>query len=96
MLNSNTNTYQSWSYDNELFKSLQLAGSSFGIVTEFHYRIFNGAEVQPVFVMVYVENESDIKNFETAGLQGRYHLCLHNILDFTSHTLLELELLVKF
>ena len=84
-----------WSSDNGLFRSLQLAGSSFGIVTEFHYRIFNGAEVQPVFVVVYIENQWDIRNFESAGNQGRYHLCLHNILDFTSHTLLELELLVN-
>jgi len=35
----------------------------------------------------------DISNFEAAATNGRYHMCLHNILDFTSHTLLELELL---
>ena len=81
-----TRRHESWNNDYGLFSSLQLAGSSFGIVTEFHYRIFNGAEVQPVFVLVYVENEMDIRNFEAAATNGRYHMCLHNILDFTSHT----------
>ena len=93
--NRYTRRHELWNHDYGLFSSLQLAGSSFGIVTEFHYRIFNGAEVQPVFVLVYVENELDIRNFEAAATDGRYHMCLHNLLDFTSHTLLELELLVS-
>ena len=63
-------------------------------MTEFHYRIFAGAEVLPVYVLVYIENEQDISNFESAGNEGRYHLCLHNLLYFTSNRLLDLELLV--
>ena len=93
--NPDTGQYYKWFDDQGLFSSLQLSGSSFGIVTEFHYRIFNGPELLPVFVLVYVEDEWDIRNFEAAGNQGRYHLCLHTVLDFTSHNLLALELLVS-
>ena len=35
-----------------LFRSLQFSGSSFGIVTEFHYRIFSGPELLPLYVLV--------------------------------------------
>ena len=90
-----TRQYSKWSDDYGLFNSLQLAGSSFGVVTEFHYRIFNGPELLPVFALVYMEDEWDLRNYEAAGNHGRYHLCLHTVLDFTSHDLLALELLVS-
>ena len=57
--------------DRGLFHSLQMAGSSFGIVTEFHYGLFAGPEVLPVYAFVYIENKKDIANFERAGLAGR-------------------------
>ena len=60
-----------WSSDNGLFRSLQLAGSSFGIVTEFHYGLFEGPEVLPVYAFVYIENKKDLANFERAGINGR-------------------------
>ena len=44
-----------------LFRSLQFAGPSFGIVTEFHYRLFDGPEVLPVFALVYIDND-DLQN----------------------------------
>ncbi len=54
--------------DHGLYQSLQLAGSSFGIVTEFHYRIYKGPEVKPVVALVYIENKADLWRFEAAGL----------------------------
>jgi len=57
--------------DNGLFRSLQLAGGSFGITTEFHYGIFDGPEVLPVCAFVYIENRKDLENFERAALSGR-------------------------
>ena len=84
-----------WSHDYGLFNSLQLAGSSFGIVTEFHYRIYKGPETKPVFVVVYIENESDIQNFEAATNDGRYYLCLSTGYFFSSLKFPSLELLVR-
>ena len=60
-----------------LFRSLQFAGSSFGITTEFHYRIFEGPEVLPVFAFVYMDNEEDLLNFQRATADGRYSLTLY-------------------
>ena len=54
--------------DYSLFLSLQLAGSSFGIATEFQYRVYNVPEVQPVIALVYIENKSDLWRFEAAAL----------------------------
>ena len=94
--NPDTWLYEKRSYDHELFHSLQLAGSSFGIVTEFVYRIFKGPEILPVFAMVYIEDELDIKNFEAAGNEGRYHLSLNSFLYFTPLNWFTLEQLVSF
>ena len=54
--------------DHDLYKSLQLAGSSFGIITEFHYRIYNVPDMKPVVALVYIENKVDLWRFEAAGL----------------------------
>ena len=54
-----------------LFRSLQLAGSSFGIATEFHYRIFDVPELIPVIALVYIEDKADLWKFERAGSVGR-------------------------
>ena len=66
-----------------MFDALQSAGASFGIVTEFHYRIFPRPEVQPAIVLVYVDDKSDLWKFEAAVNDGRYHLCLHVPYHFT-------------
>ena len=50
-----------------MFESLQLAGSSFGIVTEFHYRIFPEPEVLPVVAVIYIEDKADLWRIEAAG-----------------------------
>ena len=57
--------------DNGLFRSLQLAGASFGITTEFYYGLFEGPEVLPVCAFVYIENQKDLENFQRAALHGR-------------------------
>ena len=62
-----TGNYFKLDDDHDLFKSLQLAGSSFGIVTEFHYRIFYEPEVQPVITLVYIEDKSDLWKIDAAG-----------------------------
>ena len=77
--------------DNKLFRSLQFSGSSFGIVTEFHYRIFTGPEYLPAFALVYIDNESDLINFQRAALDGRYSMTLYFAYFFTPLDLLSKE-----
>ena len=60
-----------------LFRSLQFAGSSFGIVTEFHYRIFDGPELLPAFAQVYFDGYKDLLRYQKAALDGRYNLSLY-------------------
>ena len=57
--------------DKGLFRSLQLAGGSFGITTEFYYGIFDGPEVLAVWTFVYIENARDLENFQRAATHGR-------------------------
>ena len=67
-----------------LFESLQQAGSSFGIVTEFHYKIYKTPEILPALVLVYIDDKSDLWKFEAAAnYNGKYHLCLHTAYFFT-------------
>ena len=48
-----------------------MAGSSFGITTEFLYRVYNTPEVRPTLVLVYIDDEKDLQNFERAAFDGR-------------------------
>ena len=83
-------------YHYDLFGSLQVAGTSFGIVTEFHYRIFHGPEVLPANVLVYIEDKSDLWKFEAAVNNGRYHLCLHTPFYFTPPNWFDMETKVRY
>ena len=58
----------------DLFRSLQNAGSSYGITTEFLYRIYPGPEIKPALMLIYMENENDLKNLDRVVLSGKYHV----------------------
>ena len=62
--------HQQIDHDGNLFKSLQLAGSSYGIVTEFLYRIYPTPETQPVITLIYIEDKSDLWKIDAAA-KGR-------------------------
>ena len=83
ILNSNKNRYEQVTDSNHLYRSLQLAGSSFGVVTEFHYRIFEGPELMPAIALAYIDDKKDLWNFQKAGLDGRYQISLHVSYWFT-------------
>ena len=71
-------------HEHSLFESLQQAGSSFGIVTEFHYKIYPTPEILPALILVYIDDKSDLWKFEAAANRnGKYHLCLHTVYFFT-------------
>jgi len=93
ILDSKTGYQQHIIDSHNLFRSLQFAGSSFGIVTEFHYRIFDGPELLPVFALVYIDNDEDLLNFQRATADGRYCLTLYTYHFFTPLNLFSKELL---
>ena len=62
---------------NSLYRSLQFVGSSFGIVTEFHYRIFDGPEMLSISALVYIDDDQDLLRFQNAALDGRYSVTLY-------------------
>ena len=70
-LNEETGHFDLPSKDHGLFKALQLSGSSFGITTEFIYRVYNTPEVTPTLVLVYIDDETDLHNFQLAAFNGR-------------------------
>ena len=86
--------YQRYVEDkHNLFKSLHFAGASYGITTEFHYRIFKGPELLPVFAIVYIDNDEDLYNFQRAARDGRYCLTLYTYHFFTPPNFLSKELM---
>ena len=74
-----------------LFRSLQIAGSSFGVITEFHYRIFKEPELLPTFAVVYIDDEQDLINFQRAALDGRYSVAIYFAYFFKSPDLMSAE-----
>ena len=57
-----------------LFDAMGGAGSSYGIVTEFLYKIYPRPETQPIISMIYIESPEDLRKLERAALDGRYHV----------------------
>ena len=65
-----------------LFKAMGGAGSSFGIVTEFLYKIYAKPETLPTIAMVFLENPSYIRLLEKAAMDGRYHVSWYIVYAF--------------
>ena len=61
-------------HDAGLFRAMGGAGSSFGIVTEFLYKIYPRPETLPIIAMIYLENKYDLRKLEEASKDGRYHV----------------------
>ena len=57
-----------------LFQAMGGAGSSYGIVTEFLYKIYPRPETQPIISMIYIENPEDLRKLERAAQDGRFHV----------------------
>ena len=70
-MNQETGSFVSSLKNHDIFKSLQLAGSSFGITTEFIYKVYNRPEVRPTLVLIYIDDKEDLYNFERAAFDGR-------------------------
>jgi hypothetical protein len=57
-----------------LFDAMGGAGSSYGIVTEFLYKVYPRPETQPIIAMIYIEGNSDLRKLERAAKDGHYHV----------------------
>ena len=62
--------------DQGLYQAMQLAGASYGIVTEFQYNIKTETETVPVVVFLFIENEEDLKSLEKAMSDGSFQITL--------------------
>ena len=91
-----TKYFENEGYGTSLYEALQQAGSSFGVVTEFLYRIFPRPEVLPAIVLVYIEDKSDLWKFEAAvNYNKKFHLCLHTAYFFTQLNWLAMDRKVR-
>ena len=68
--------------DHRLFWSMTGAGQSYGIVTEFLYKIYPKPETLPILAMIYLENPYDVRKLEKVAMDGRYHVTLFFIYMF--------------
>jgi len=57
-----------------LFDAMGGAGSSYGVVTEFLYKIYPRPETQPIISMIYIETPQDLRRLEQAAQDGRFHV----------------------
>jgi hypothetical protein len=62
--------------ENDLFFALKGAGSSFGIATEFVYRIYKTPETRPVVLFLLLENIYDVRKLEAISKKGRFQVRL--------------------
>ena len=59
-------------YDNDLRFALRTAGSSYGITTEFRYKIYPRPETLPFLIPVFIEGPEDFRALERVAASGRY------------------------
>jgi len=62
-----TKTVVRHSYHNDLFYAMRGAGASYGIATEFLYKINREPETLPAAVMVWVDKSEDLQNIRRAA-----------------------------
>ena len=69
-------------YHNDLKYALRSSGSSYGIATEFKYKIYPRPETMPILVPIFIENSYDFRNLERASADGRYGFYLADTFYF--------------
>ena len=62
--------------EKSLYPSILSAGSSYGIFTEFLYKIYEQPETLPCLVFIFIENKEDIRNLEKAAVDGRFQFTI--------------------
>ena len=62
--------------DNNLRYALRASGASFGIVTEFVYKVYPHPETLSCVVLVYIHSGRDLERLVQAGQDGRYGISI--------------------
>lgn len=69
----------------DLFTSLQHAGASYGITTQFQYRIYEEPEVHPTHIPIYLTSWEDMEAFEKMAFENeKFHMMINIIPYFTT------------
>ncbi len=68
--------------DDDLFFALKGAGSNFGVVTEFLYRVHPGPETKPAVLFIFMSSAYDFLKLQKLSDSGRYQLAAYRIQHF--------------
>ncbi len=68
--------------EDDLFYALKGAGSSYGIVTNFIYKVYPHPETQAVLVFVFLKNHRDFARLQKISDKGRYMISAYRIQRF--------------
>ena len=72
-------TYMKNGYDNDLFFAMRGAGSSFGIGTEFLYKIYPMPETNPAVILVWISDKTDLWKIQKAAYDtSKYSIAINN------------------
>ena len=63
-------------HDTNLRYALRRAGASYGIVTEFVYKVFQHPETLSVVALAFLKDQHDLQNLVHAGQEGRYAISI--------------------
>lgn len=66
----------------DLKYAIRGAGPSFGIMTEFLYKVYPHPETFSLVLLVYIEDSKDLQNLVRAGQEGRYGITVMTPLVF--------------
>lgn len=69
-------------YENDLRFALRSSGPSFGIATEFRYKIYPRPETLPMLIPIFIENSYDFQRLQRASEQGRYGILVGELYFF--------------
>lgn len=68
--------------ENDLFYALKGAGSSYGVVTNFVYRVHPRPETKAVLVFLFVTSHRDFAKLQKISDRGRYMVSAYRIQRF--------------
>ena len=68
--------------ENDLFFALKGAGASYGITTEFLYKVFPRPETKPVVLFVYFNNPGDFRRLQRISDSGQFQIAAYRVQHF--------------
>ncbi len=68
--------------EDDLFFALKGAGSNYGIVTQFTYRVFPHPETKPVLVLIFIQSLKDLYKLQRLSDVGKLQISAYRIQHF--------------